>query len=911
MAVAGDAQFLGREQDLAALVVAFERAKGGKCQVVCIAGDAGIGKSRLLRELRHELTLRSEAVTWLEGRCSAQGQAVPLLPLAQQVRERLAIADTDGTDEVLAKIDNGLEPYPKLAGLAPYLRTLLSVEVADHDVEHMDSVLRRAQVFEALRTWTASAIARPPLILVFEDLHWADRSTEEFLATAQEALLRAPVLIIATHRTGYEAPFSSSPPCTRLNLAPLSADDAAALGAQVLGVAELPRDVRAALAHNANGVPLCIEELSKALLAAGVLQRQGSSYLVARPLAEADISPTLEGIISARLDRLRDGAKRAIQLCAVLGLRVSKRLLERVAESPVQLDGWLDELDRQDVLERPGRSGDAYVFPHAVIQDVAYHSLAPARRRELHRAAAAAIEDLAGDRVPEYCAELARHWEGAEQWAKAMEYAQRAGDQAALLDAADEARQQYVRAVGAAQRVQPAPEPRQLAALLSSCAAAQAVLGEYDEGVANYTRALALAREAGDRNGELDVLLGMADLHDTAHHPDELQVCCDQAFALAGELGDRTAQALCLLGRAASITAWQGPTAEARRAAKAALELADQLTDSVLRARALITLGGVLEWRTDLDSCQRYLQEGTTLAERAQCGRILGDALFHLGHAYLSRGRYEQALRWYDELRGFAERTNDELWIARTPSAVAGVYSELFDADRAVQICMEADELAQRAPSWPALRAHAVVELGIAHLQRREYDAADAALRRAWDLLEGDGWMRWSWHIPLLRARAELAYATNHLDEALSFATQARQLATQTDSRKQLTHVQVVLGQIAAAQDQLPEAAQLLRSTLTMAEHLHATRELWLAASGLAGVLSRLGHEREAETYLTQAAQTIEAIAGELGDARLRAAFTSAEPVADVYRRLGRRPLPASAGAARVASAGALRSGGD
>jgi tetratricopeptide (TPR) repeat protein len=165
-------------------------------------------------------------------------------------------------------------------------------------------------------------------------------------------------------------------------------------------------------------------------------------------------------------------------------------------------------------------------------------------------------------------------------------------------------------------------------------------------------------------------------------------------------------------------------------------------------------------------------------------------------------------------------------------------------------------------------------------------------LRRAWDLLDVDTWFRWRWHIPLLRARAELALATDQLDEAWRYASQSLDLATQTDSRKHVAHAKLVLGEIAAAQDRFPEADKLLRSAVALADHLHAARELWLAASALGRLLERGGQDRDAETYLTQAAQTIEAIATGLTDPTLRATFVHAEPVADVYRRLGRRPLP-------------------
>jgi tetratricopeptide (TPR) repeat protein len=891
------AQFLGRDRELALLIERFEQAKAGSGQIVNIGGESGVGKSRLVRELRHELELRGEPLTWRESHCSAARQTMPLRPLLDLVHARFAIADSDSQEQVLAKIDAGLESIPELTAEAPYVRYVLSVDPGEPAVAHMHPSLRRARVFAALRAVLAGAIEPAPAVIVLEDLQWMDRSTEEFLTTAMDAVAQAPLLLIVTHRTDYTAPFARHPRCTALPLCALSAAEALTLAGNVLGTTGVPAELATALADKAAGVPLRIEELMRTLFAVGVLQRDGGGYRMARPMTAADVPATVEGIVAARLDRLHDGAKRALQLCAVIGPQIAKRVLDRAADSSTPLNGALGELEHQNILERSVAAGDPlYRFRHAVIQDVAYHALPAARRKELHRSVAAAIEALGAERLSEHFAELARHWQSAEQWAKAMEYALQAGEQAAHIDANAEASRLYAGALAAAQHLQPAPEPTQLAALLAGSGRAANALGEYDDGVGHYTRALALAREAGDRSGELKVLLGMAELYDAAHRPDDAQSCCDQALALAGELEDRSAQAACLARRAAVIADWHGPTAAARRAAREALEIANQLNDSALRAGALIVLGSVLEWRADFDGCQRYLPEGAALSERTQSGRALGTALFHLGHSYMARGRYQQALRWYGGVREYALQANDRFWLARHPSIVAAVHLELFDPDSAVELAREGSEMAKPVSAGPTPRGHNFVQLGLAHLQRGESGAAEESLRRAWDLLDSDGWQRWCWHIPLLRARAELALANGDLDDALSYATQARQLAAQADARQEIAQVQLVLGEIAVAQERLPEAVQLLRGALTLAEHINAAYVLWRAGNTLGGILGHMGEDRAAETCLTQAAQTIEAIATELSDDALRASFTRADPVAEVYHRLGNRPLPAALG---------------
>ncbi|MGH7786725.1 MAG: hypothetical protein ACRERC_07650, partial [Candidatus Binatia bacterium] len=234
----------------------------------------------------------------------------------------------------------------------------------------------------------------------------------------------------------------------------------------------------------------------------------------------------------------------------------------------------------------------------------------------------------------------------------------------------------------------------------------------------------------------------------------------------------------------------------------------------------------------------------------------------------------------------------DDGWRARCSGAIAGVHLELGDLDAAAERCREVDGLGARGAGWSGARGHALVKLGLAELGRGELDDAAAALQRATALLETDEWGVWRWHIPLLRARAEVALARGAHDAAWALATSSLELAQQTDARKHAAHAQVVLGRIATAQERLPEARQLLRGAIKLAEHLGTVRALWLGCAALGDVLVRAGEEREAEAYLTQAAQTVEAIAAQLYDPHLRASFLRDRPVTELYRLFGRRPPP-------------------
>jgi len=182
------------------------------------------------------------------------------------------------------------------------------------------------------------------------------------------------------------------------------------------------------------------------------------------------------------------------------------------------------------------------------------------------------------------------------------------------------------------------------------------------------------------------------------------------------------------------------------------------------------------------------------------------------------------------------------------------------------------------------------VKTGLAHLLQDERDLAEECFRRAWALLEADTWMRWRWHIPLLRARGESALVQGRLDEAWTYAVQSLEMATQTDSRKHTARAQWLQGEILAASGRLEEATRMLEASVKLAESLQTPREVWIGKAALGKVLTRMGRDKEAEAQLIQAARTIEVIAEKLKTPGLHRSFLSAEPVLAVYRTLERRP---------------------
>jgi class 3 adenylate cyclase/tetratricopeptide (TPR) repeat protein len=882
---------VGRERELATLRDRFREVKAGRGQVVFIAGEAGIGKSRLVLEFRRALAEAGEVVTWIEGRCISFGQSIPFLPLIDQLRENFWIEELDGELEIIAKVEHGMRRMGELQAHIPYIRYLLGVDPGDPEVGAMDAAARRKQLFDAGLAMTVRGARLRPLVLVFEDLQWIDTSTEEYLGVLMDSLAAVPVLLLLTYRVGYTPPFGSRSFHTTLTLHSLSEAESLGMAGSVLGSEQFPEELKAILIAKAEGVPLFIEEVTKTLLDLGVLRQENGGYRLVKELSEVHVPDTIQAIIMARLDRLGEDGKRTVQLASVIGRQFLVRLLERISGLTEQLEGLLRELKALEIIYEQGLLPEpAYVFKHAVIQEVAYQSLLVQRRKELHKAVGSAIEELYPNRLAEHYEELAHHFTQGEVWEKAVDYSTLAGDRAAEAFANVEARAHYSRALHAVAQATPSLEPGAVARLYAKHGAVLAVLGEFGGAVTAYHRALDLIRQTADRRGEIDLLVGLCGAYIRSHQRDPALAAIEPALAMARELGDRAFEARCLANRAWLRSVGYGQLVETTPDAEEALRLAREIGDPKLVAEALIALGRVLQWRAVFDRSLEYLQEGVELARLTHAGFLFSVAAFFIGNAYMARGAYEDALRWYQQLSDYASKAGDKLHMARIPNLIGGVHLELFDLDAALRLNLEGEEVARRLFPWPEPRAHSLVKAGLAHVYRGEHGPAEACFRRAEALLEEDTWVRWRWHIALLHGRGELALAEGRLDEAWTLATQSLDLGTQTDSRKHVARAQRLQGDILAARGRLDNAALTLEASVRLAERLQTPREVWLGKAALGKVLARLGRELDAEAHFLQATDMIEAIASKLTTPRLQRSFLGATPVVEVYRTLGRRP---------------------
>jgi class 3 adenylate cyclase/tetratricopeptide (TPR) repeat protein len=881
---------VGRERPLAALGELFADVKAGRGQVVFVSGDAGIGKSRLLFEFRQWLAAADEDVTWLEGRCVSFGASIPMLPTIDQLRENFRIDENDGEPEIIAKIEQGMRRLGRVEPEIPYIRYLLAVDPGDPAVLAMDAVARRTRTFHALRALGLRGASIRPLVLVFEDMHWADSSSQEYLDFLMDSVAGARLMLILTHRLDYSPKFGSRSFYSTINLRHLTNEQTLEMAAGFLGSGPFPEELRSALMQKAEGVPLFVEEVTKTLLDLGFIVREDGNYTITKAGGELAIPETIQGIIMARLDRLGEEGKRTVQLASVIGRQFLGRLLERVAGLTGKLEGLLRELKALEIFYEQGLLPEpAYIFKHAVIQDVAYNSLLLQRRKELHRAVGSAIEELYRDRLAEHYAELAYHFTRGEDWPKAMEYSNLAGDQSAHSFANSEAIEHYVHALNAASKL-PLIPANALGDLYAKRGAVVSVIGRHEEALEDYARALEYAGSAEDRAQECRILLGLGRAQFNAHRINSMLETYERSGMLARELGEAAMLASSTTAGALGNAVREGATPEIIHRAEEALQIAETVKEPRLLAQTNTVLGLLREWQAEFDLGRRHLDKGLELARQAHAGYFLGQNMFGLGHISLSRGEYEEAQSWYRQLSDYAQAAGDAFWLARAPNCEGTVSLELYDLNRALELQLEGHEAALKYFAWPEPRAHSLLKAGLVYFERGEYGCADEFFLRAWALLESDEVLRWRWHIPLLCARGALALARGNHDEGWRFASESFELARQTCARKHEARAQRLQGEILAATGRVNEALPLIQASVALAQKLQTRRDIWMGTLALGKTLMRLAGEKEAETALRTSAETIESIASALKTDSLIRSFFGAAPVREVFQILGRRP---------------------
>ena len=614
---------VGREPEIALLLERWERAKEGDGQVVLLSGEPGIGKSRVVKELRDRLS--DELYTRTSHYCSPYHTDSALYPVIGLFERAAGFDRADTADAKLDKLEALLAPSATdLQEATQLLAAVLGIP-ADHRYRPLALTpqRRKQRTLEVLVEQLAGLAGQRPVLAVYEDAHWIDPSTFELLGLVVQRVQRLPVLVLITFRPEFIPPWTRHAHVTGLSLSRLTRRHGSDIALRVTGGKVLPAEVLEQIVSRTDGVPLFIEELTKAVVESGLLKEESGRFELTGPLPPRAIPTTLYDSLMARLDRFAP-VKEVAQIGAAFGREFSYQLLAAVVDIPAgQLDLALSQLVASELVFQRGAPPDAmYSFKHALVQDTAYQSLLRSKRHLLH----AKIARMMEERFPEIAEAqpqlLAYHFTEAGLASQAIVYRQRAGERDLRQSAYAEAISHLKQGLEVLGTLPDRPERvrQELSLRLALGSALTATQGYAGPQVGeNYLRARDLCRELGEAPPQLfPALHGLY-----------------RFYHVRGELK------------------------AAREAGEQLLKLAVSVQDSALFVEANRALGVPTFWLGDVTAALENLEQGARLYQAQKhrshasvfgtdpgvvCLSYAALALWHLGHAEQGFNRSCEAL---------------------------------------------------------------------------------------------------------------------------------------------------------------------------------------------------------------------------------------------------------------------------
>ncbi len=422
--VMGQDNFVGRMQEMELFNGALETVVRRDHALLCLRGEAGVGKSRLKAEMVK--LARQQGHFTVEGACSSFETTTPYYVWTVLLKHLLKVQADASVPQIRERLKAALAPIG-LQEHEAYLATLLSVRF--EEIMLLDEKVRKHRIFRAVRALCTALAARRPMMFILEDLHWIDRFSQElleFVLSPDEEKVLA--LFVLTYRNEYRLPPVLSGWSTVIDLNRLSHEDARRLIQYSLNAGSVPPEVEDFILRRSEGNPFFIQEIIKTLLDKRVIAVKNRKVSLLTDNIEAGVPGTIQGIIMARIDRLQDSIKEILFGASAIGREFSRPLLERVVGAQADLVPSLTELRSLELILKKDEAREyEYLFKHFLIQEVAYNTMLVNKRKELHASIARAIEQLYADRLMEYYELLAFHYEKAELWEKAAEYLSRSG----------------------------------------------------------------------------------------------------------------------------------------------------------------------------------------------------------------------------------------------------------------------------------------------------------------------------------------------------------------------------------------------------------------------------------------------------------------------------------------------------
>jgi serine/threonine protein kinase/tetratricopeptide (TPR) repeat protein len=886
--------FVGRGPELEKLEGFLRQTIEGAGRVVFITGEPGIGKTSLSDEFLRRARTRYPNILVSRGRCVEQyGTGEAYLPFLDAVGALL-----DGPNrERLASVMRTYAPTWCTQLPAAFASTGAFEKLQQETIGATKERMMR-EMGDALGIFANTS----PIVLLLEDLHWADPSSVDLLRHLCQRISSQRLLIAGTFRPediersnhplkSYKAEMQSHRLCEEVSLRSLEREHVV----EYLNATFAPNDfppVMASLIHvKTEGHPLFAANLLQYLAERGDLTKVDGRWTLVRKLAEMDLEApeSVRSMISKKIDALEEEERRTLQYASVEGTEfLSTVIASLLGVDEVDLEERLAHLEKNHRLietrgeeELPdGSLATRYRFSHALYQNVLYGDLVNKRRVMLHRQAGEQLLSQYKKRAPQIATQLALHFERGRDFPRAVEFLIHAGDNATKLYANAEAAEHYTHALSLVEKLDDAAKGETLETLYQKRGAVNFALGRFSESVDDYTNMLKHLETQGSPEKQSAALNALALTLFFSHRVEEMAARADEALAAAKRAGSEELRVQTNALMALKHLCY-GEVAEAKPILDDVIKTSRALNLTHALAAGLVWRGCLYFFQTEYERAIECEIEARRLASELRDGFLLLTSMFFLGLSNGNLGRMSEALTTLDEAIKMAGRNGDSFWFPRMPNCIGWIHRELQDFDGALKFDEQGLEIGRQHHVLEA-EANSLINLGIDYTNSGKSEETISAFHKVRDIFERDAWFRWRYNIRLHAAMAEHALRQGHREKAKEIAARLLEMASKVEVSKYVAVAHKLMAQIAIAEGRNEDAIAEFAAALGELEKHPAPVVTWTTYAELGRLKSSLGDVTAAKDAFAQASQIIDGIAANTSDAVLRETFLNSEAVRQV-----------------------------
>ncbi len=877
--------FVGREPEIQKLEGLLKQTIEGTGRIVFITGEPGIGKTSLSDEFLRRARRQQLGILTSRGRCVEQyGTGEAYLPFLDAMGELL---QAPGRERIAAVMRTYAPTW--CMELPTAFASSGSLEKLQQDTIGATKERMMREMGDALGMLASAS----PVVLLLEDLHWADPSSVDLLRHLSQRIGTQRLLIAGTFRPedversghplkSYKAEMQVHNLCDEIALDSWNRQHIAVYVDATFSPNDFPGDLTALVHEKTEGHPLFVANLLQYLGERGDLAKSNGRWSLARPLAEMDLAApeSVRAMISKKIDALEPEERRALQYASVEGT-------EFLSSVTAKLLG-VDEIDLEESLARISKShrliemrgeeelpdgtlATRYRFSHALYQNFLYGDLVNKRRVLLHQQAGEQLLRHYGKRAPQIATQLAMHFEQGRDFPRAVEYLIHAGDHAAKLYGYAEAERHYTRALKLAQKLPEDEQPERLSTLYQKRGTVNHALSDFTQAAKDFDNMLEQARVLNSLELQSTALNALTMSLFFSHRLEETVARASEALEVAERAGSEKlrVETMFLIGL--------------KHLCYGELKDAKTVLDEVIAtSRKLNHKPGLvsgLAWRACLHFFQSEYEfaiartnEALQLASELRDGFLLLTSMFFLGLSQGNQGKMSASLETLNDALKKARRNGDLFWHPRFPNCIGWIYRELYDFESARKHNEEGIEVARRHKVLEA-EANSLINRGIDHTREGEHDKTAAAFHEVKHIFDRDAWFRWRYNIRFEAAMAEhwlrqgdAEKAREHVERLMATATEHEVHKYIAVAHNLMAKVFLKTGELAAAEKHFDAALDELRNYPTPVVE-------WRVHAGRARLKAKMGDAAGAEQAAARASEVINYIASNVKDENLRNTF--------------------------------------